>query len=118
MGLGRFEPLPPGRAPVLDELRVSRGLAVGDLDNDGDLDAVSMAIGEPPQLLLNRFPRSGSWIGIELSSRGRPALGATATVLDVSPVLWARARTDGSYSSADQFEVSVVEPRDVNPVCS
>jgi hypothetical protein len=57
----------------------SRGLAMGDLDNDGRPDLLVTNEGGAPRLLLNRMPPKGKFLTLTLlDSRGHVALGARA----------------------------------------
>lgn len=62
---------------------VSRGLAVGDVDNDGDCDVVVTHIGEAPEILWNTATKLGRAINVrvvEPQHGGRDAIGAKVTV--------------------------------------
>ena len=57
--------------PVLMEERVSRGLAVGDLDNDGRLDVVINDLDGAPQVLHNELAGRGQLAAGEAQGQGR-----------------------------------------------
>jgi hypothetical protein len=82
-GSGRFRPVAPDLAgPWAAEPRVARALAVGDLDGDGDLDAVVGENDGRPSVLENLVGQDRSWIAFRLKAGGRDtfAMGARATV--------------------------------------
>ncbi len=83
LGNGRFANVSDqsGNGPLV--ARSSRGLAVDDLDNDGDLDAVVLNSRREPTLLRNDSPRKHHWIQIKLQgvNTNRDALGARVELM-------------------------------------
>ncbi len=107
----RFEPAPAG---VLDGPAplVSRGLAAGDVDNDGDTDLVITNNNGAARLLLNRTPAAPDWFGVTPrldAARGRrPAAGVTVRVVRAgAPALLRLAGGGGSYASWGDPRVTV-----------
>jgi hypothetical protein len=97
-----------GRVFALEE--VSRGVAVGDVDNDGRSDVLLANNNGPARLLHNRAGTGNAWLGLRLltSDGGRDALGArVAVVRGDGSTLWRRAASDGSYLSASDPRVLV-----------
>jgi len=96
-GSGRFTPAPEACGPLCGEVEVSRGLAVGDVDNDGDLDVLTTTADGHARLYRNTGPGDAHWLAVRalLTPDGRDAHGATVFVdvpgrtlrRDVSPAL-------------------------------
>jgi hypothetical protein len=102
-GGGIFTEVSRQYGPVITEPRVSRGLAVGDLDNDGRLDVVVNDLDAPAQVLRNELPDVGSWLIVALAGKGpnTSALGAVITV-KAGPLSMTRyVRSGTSYISQD-----------------
>ena len=136
-GSGRFEDVSSRAGAVFNIADVGRGVAFGDIDNDGDTDIVVANDNGPLRLLLNDPPSQNHWAGFRLVSRGgrlRPAerppeggrygspggggrqpadrvrdqTGARVQIIrEGQPSLWRRARADGSYASSSDPRVLV-----------
>jgi hypothetical protein len=61
-GTGRFRDLSEQNPAFCARARVSRGLACGDVDNDGSLDLLVTAIAGPARLYRNVAPKRGHWL--------------------------------------------------------
>lgn len=82
---------------------VGRGVALGDLDNDGWPDAVVSRTNSPLVLLRNEAAaaRPAQWLGVRLVGRGqRDVTGSTVTLEGASRRLTRFAKGGGSYLSA------------------
>ncbi len=81
LGHGKFMDLTSKGGPALLTPRVSRGLALGDLDNDGRPEAVILNMNDPPSVLKNTAP-AGNFINLRLTGvkGNRSAIGARVTV--------------------------------------
>jgi hypothetical protein len=68
---------------ALKRFYLGRGLAVGDIDNDGDPDLLLMMAGEPPVLLRNDGGNRNHWLGIKLvgTKSNADGIGARVTVI-------------------------------------
>jgi hypothetical protein len=61
---------------------VSRGMATGDIDEDGDVDVLVLNINAAPQLYQNVAPKRGHWLSVRVRDEhlNRDAIGARVTV--------------------------------------
>jgi hypothetical protein len=78
---GRLKNVSAQAGPAFTRSYPARGLAVGDLDNDGRLDVLIANNGEAPLLLQNRSGAGNHWLGINLRGEkcNRDAIGARLT---------------------------------------
>jgi hypothetical protein len=81
-GDGSFEEVGASLGAEFNEPKVSRGLAVGDLDNDGRLDLVINDLDGRAQVLLNETEPAGRWLSVRLigTPANRSAIGAVIRV--------------------------------------
>jgi enediyne biosynthesis protein E4 len=69
-------------AELAGVVRAHRGAAAADLDNDGKVDVVVTALGEPVEVWKNTSPGSGHWLHLKLrgSRSNRDGMGARVTI--------------------------------------
>ena len=70
-GNGTFCDASQQAGPALEEKRVSRGVAIGDLFNDGNVDVVVEDLDGPPMILRNKGLPGRHWVSFELAGRKR-----------------------------------------------
>jgi hypothetical protein len=82
LGNGRFEDVSERSGAAIASRHSSRGLAMGDFDNDGDLDAAIVNMNEAPTLLRNDQKSGSHWVRLRLegAASNRAAIGAQVTV--------------------------------------
>jgi len=108
LGGARFQDLSAKAGKVFELEEVSRGAAVGDVDNDGDTDVLISNNSGPVRLLINSVGQSRPWLGLRLLGQQvrRDMLGArVAVVRSNGSTLWRRVRSDGSYCSSNDPRV-------------
>jgi hypothetical protein len=106
LGNGRYEETSAAAGPAFALSEVGRGLAVGDLDNDGAIDFVVSNNNGPLRVFLNKVGAKATWLGLRLVTGKRDAHGARVELRRKGmPTLWRRVRVDGSYLSANDPRV-------------
>jgi hypothetical protein len=104
----RFEETTAAGGAAFSRAEIGRGAALGDIDNDGDIDAVLTNNNGPVRLLLNQAGARNHWLQVRVTqTRGnRFGYGAWIGVERAGrPTLWRRVRSDGSYLSASDMRV-------------
>jgi enediyne biosynthesis protein E4 len=87
---------------ALQQEWVWRGLAIGDLDNDGRLDAVVTANDGPVRVLHNETTNENHWILLKLTGHksNRDAIGALVKIITPEGAQYATVSTASSYLSS------------------
>ncbi len=101
-GNGRFADITRQGGPYFRGEHIGRGLALGDLDNDGRPDIVISHLNEPVSLLLNQAETGQHWLGVELVGKEHRDVAGAKVVVEVSGRKLTRfAKGGGSYLSAN-----------------
>jgi hypothetical protein len=92
---------------VFHQAWVGRGLAIGDIDNDGRVDAVVTTNGGPAYVLHNATANSNHWITLSLVGHrsNRDGIGAVVKITTASGSQYATVTTASSYLSASDKRV-------------
>jgi enediyne biosynthesis protein E4 len=118
-----FTDVSSGSGTVFQQNWVGRGLAIGDIDNDGRLDAVVTTNDGPAYVLHNEIATHNHWLLLKLVGHksNRDAIGAQIKIVTGDGPQYAMVTTAGSYlSSGDkrvhfglgkQTQVSTIEIR-------
>jgi hypothetical protein len=97
----RFEAVTERGGPYFQQLHMGRGLACGDLDDDGRIDLVLSHLNEPVAILRNELDNGAHWLGIGLIGKpNRDAVGAKVTLEVGDRKLLKVIKNGGSYFSA------------------
>jgi hypothetical protein len=107
LGGGKFEDLSAGAGPGIVESHSSRGVALGDYDNDGRVDIVVNNQNDPPSLLRNETTGGGHWLVVQLAGRrsNRSGIGARVRVRSGGREQFDEVRSGGSYLSQSDLRV-------------
>ena len=106
-GTGRFTDVAPVSGSGFDLEKVGRGLAVGDLDNDGDLDMLIVNNGQTADLLENG---GGNWnnalmVRLVGTASNRDGIGARLTLSLGEQTLIREVKAGSSYLGQNDLRV-------------
>jgi hypothetical protein len=104
---GTFKDISKNAGPAVQVPRVSRGMAVGDLFNDGKLEAVVENLVGAPTILRPEGGPQHNWIGFQLegTKSNRLALNARARLTSGPMVQVAEVLSGGSYLSQNDLRL-------------
>lgn len=108
LGNGKFEDVSATAGPDLQLKAAHRGVAFGDLDNDGRIDMVVSVLGGPVKLFHNISPNTNHWILLKLvgTKSNRMAIGAQIhLVTPDNRSQWNEVTTAIGYASASDSRV-------------
>jgi enediyne biosynthesis protein E4 len=98
----RFVDVSAESGAVFSQPWVARGLAIGDIDNDGRLDAVVTTNEGPAYVLHNETATENHWLTLKLVGHksNRDAIGAEIKLVGATGPQFATVSTAGSYLSS------------------
>ncbi|MCP5115708.1 MAG: CRTAC1 family protein [bacterium] len=104
-GDGQFHPVSRGAGPAFRAVHASRGVAVGDLDNDGGVEIVVVNMHQRPSLLKNLGHQGNSLVVRLLTPSGRDAVGGRISVITGGRIWIDEVRSGGNYMSQSDFRL-------------
>ncbi len=106
-GNGTFTDISAHTGPGITAVSSARGLAVGDLWNDGRMSAVISNMNAPPMLLVNDVHNGNHWIALHTigSKSNRDGIGAKITVKAGTRTFVDEVRSGSSYISNNDMRV-------------
>ena len=99
---GKFVDVSSESGPVFKESWASRGMATGDIDNDGRIDVVVTTNDGPAYVLRNGTDTQNHWLTLNLVGRksNRDAIGAAVKITTSQGIQTATVTTCSSYLSS------------------
>jgi len=106
-GRGTFDDISERAGPAVTARHSARGLAVGDIDNDGALEVLTNNQNEPPSLWKQERRAPGHWLLLKLvgTASNRNAIGAQVAVTAGGRRRIDVVRSGGSYLSQNDFRL-------------
>ena len=107
LGNSRFLDVSENAGPGITEKAAGRGSALGDFNNDGNLDVVVNCVNQVPQLLRCDNSNGNAWIKIKCmgTKSNRSAIGARLYCVTGKRKQMDEVRSGGSYISQNDLRV-------------
>jgi hypothetical protein len=108
LGDGTFSNQTSQAGEALQREALHRGMAFGDFDGDGRVDAVVTRLNEPAELLRNTSPAPNHWLAFRLTGRrsNRDAIGARIHIVGASGLeQWNHVTTSTGYGCSSEKTV-------------
>jgi enediyne biosynthesis protein E4 len=106
-GNGTFSDISDKAGSGITAAHAGRGLAIGDLWNDGRISAVISNMNAMPSLLVNQVRNQNHWIGLQLqgTNSNRDAIGAKVTMKAGNRTFVDEVRSGSSYDSNNDIRL-------------
>jgi len=108
LGGSKFEDVSATAGADFQSAGAHRGVAFGDLDNDGQLDMVVTALGEPARIFRNVFGKANHWLLLKLvgTKSNRMGIGAQVRITTADGrSQWNEVTTSVGYASSSDSRV-------------
>jgi hypothetical protein len=103
----RFLNVSPAAGDYFTSAHMGRGVALGDIDGDGDLDLAVVHTNEPMSLLSNESPNDNHWIALRLigTRSSRDPIGAFVRIHAISGTFLRQIKGGTSYASTGDLRI-------------
>lgn len=103
----KFEDVSSVSGDIFHDAWVGRGMAIGDIDNDGRMDAVVSTNGGPAHVLMNKTDTANHWITLHLTGHksNRDGIGAVVKLTSAQGSQWVTSTSASGYLSSSDPRV-------------
>jgi len=107
IGIGKFKDVSVDRSQYFKEENVGRGAAMGDYDNDGDMDIYIVNLDSPSMFLRNNKGNENNWLTLKLvgQTSNRDGIGSRIKITAGGQVQTAQKKSTTGYLSQNDSRV-------------